>query len=169
MCVADARISPLIPLPAITHTTHTQHTHNTHTHTHTHRYKYILTLLLPPRAPAYAKQAEQCSEWRSASQSPLAAAVSIRQHTSAYVSIRQHTSRRGYIPLQRLRCQYLYCCTSKAVNRVPACYRVAADTRKQRPAYVSVRQHTSAYVSIRDRVEADARKQLPAVQQVLYY
>jgi hypothetical protein len=53
--------------------------------------------------------------------------VSIRQHTSAYASIRQHTSayvsilvvvakRQPLLAAQRLLRQYLYCCTSKAVN-----------------------------------------------------
>jgi hypothetical protein len=58
----------------------------------------------------------------------------IRQHTSAYVSIRQHTSAyvsrccrccSGRVPArsthnQLLRCQYLYCCTSKA-SKVRTC------------------------------------------------
>ena len=36
----------------------------------------------------------------------------IRQHTSAYVSMR-HAARGEQRVLQLLRCQYLYCCTSK--------------------------------------------------------
>ncbi len=78
----------------------------------------------------------------------------IRQQTSAYVSIRQHTSadlpsrvtsekrqsRVGFPATQLLSCQYWCFCTSRASK---------VCTRLKHRKHRAIRQHTSAYVSIR--------------------
>ncbi len=95
-------------------------------------------------------------------------ARSIRQHTSAYVSIRQHTS--AYVSIRQHASAYV---DMLVIDRVATTRRIPAkihaselsareeeDTllSRRRPlpiasdtAYVSTRQHTPAYVSIRRR------------------
>ena len=82
---------------------------------------------------------------------PNALILVLRQHTSAFVSIRQHTS--AYVSIRMstadIQCPhtgtyvsaYCYVCvlyTSPATHLAPSYW-----------CYVSIRQHTSAYVSIR--------------------
>ncbi len=85
------------------------------------------------------------SESRYTTDSLAVAALSIRQHTSAYVSIRQHTS--AYVSIRQ---HTTYMTDSLAVAALAA---DAADdvggAAQHTSAYVSIRQHTSAYVSIR--------------------
>jgi hypothetical protein len=75
------------------------------------------------------------------------ACVSIRQHTSAYVSIRQHTPR-AQEPVRALVVQYLSLVVkylsqpSSRISEEYAAHTPCAHTS----AYVSIRQHTSAYV-----------------------
>jgi hypothetical protein len=77
--------------------------------------------------------------------------VSIRQHTSAYVSIRQHTSAyvsRGAIRQhtfsleEALKCSSTCHCVLRSASAPESCVGICLHT------YVSIRQHTSAYVSI---------------------
>jgi hypothetical protein len=83
--------------------------------------------------------------------------VSIRQHTSAYVSIRQHTS--AYVSIRiripsrrglggRDRDGPL---AARTPRKPPRC---TCRIRQHTSAYVSIRQHTSAYVSIRQNTSA---------------
>ena len=106
--------------------------------------------------------------------------VSIRQHTSAYVSIRQHTSanaprhrrqesfeRREQAALvfailyQQLR-QYLYFCTE---GRTASREESLSSTTSI--AYVSIRQHTSAYVSTEGRT-ASREESLSSTTSIAY-
>jgi hypothetical protein len=87
--------------------------------------------------------------------------VSIRQHTSAYVSVRQHTS--AYVSIRqhaRLHTCLELCRWSlrrrdfgiprlAPVATLMSFFASIAISRRRRSAYIySIRQHTSAYVSI---------------------
>ena len=79
------------------------------------------------------------------------ASVSIRQHTSAYVSIRQHTP--AYVVCALLRpCRHTDCAVSVPYLTIRYVRRRqhtrSADCAVSLPS-VSIRQHPSAYVSIR--------------------
>jgi hypothetical protein len=82
--------------------------------------------------------------------------VSIRQHTPAYASIRQHTP--AYVSIR----QHTAVGTRPALLAL-ACSRelvgehygaTIGSIRQHTSAYVSIRQHTSAYVSIRQNTSA---------------
>jgi hypothetical protein len=80
----------------------------------------------------------------------MRAYVSIRQHTSAYVSIRQHTSSQVllrllvYAPLRLRVGGGKKLAATASLRETSACVSCGLT-------YVSIRQHTSAYVSIRQR------------------
>ncbi len=80
--------------------------------------------------------------------------VRIRQHTSAYVSIRQHTS--AYVSIRQQTSAYVPTNTSPShtTSPPPRAYPSPPSTRQHTSAYVSIRQHTSAYVSIRQHTSA---------------
>jgi hypothetical protein len=91
----------------------------------------------------------------------MSAYASIRQHTPAYVSIRQHTS--AYLwsgsVVRRSRSHWSKLMdpsrTGGAGTPPPS-----SPVSSRAPAYASIRQHTSAYVSIRQRL-AQARPPPP--------
>ena len=131
---------------------------------------------------AYVSRPAQAASWElaylGAAQSrgcagQLPAAPShARLHTSVYVSIRQHQYTSAYVarlrrstascafsraPVLFLLRQYLYFCTSTAstlsTRSVPELTSAYVSIRQHTSAYVStrsIRQHTSAYVSIRE-------------------
>ena len=69
------------------------------------------------------------------------ASASIRQHTSAYVSI-QHTSDYiAYISIRQLRHSYMHSGSERA-----RAHSRPSSIRQHTTAYVSIREHTSAYV-----------------------
>jgi hypothetical protein len=85
--------------------------------------------------------------------------ISIRQHTSAYISLRQHTS--AYISIRQHTTEIFGLLPNKANPIIVATkehsiwsstapHELLSTYRKLiiTPAYVSIRQHTSAYVSI---------------------
>ncbi len=88
---------------------------------------------------------------------PPTAYVSIRQHTSAYVSIRQHTS--AYLMSTKqapplfdplISCPvYIMCvynvCVYTYIEKHKTHHPFASDPEPHTSAYVSIRQHTSAY------------------------
>jgi hypothetical protein len=97
--------------------------------------------------------------------------VSIRQHTSAYVNIRQHTSDHTPQPgKQRLRCHDLCSCTSKASKlsgkRSPP--RPSASPSEV-TAYVGIRQHTSAYVSVCERAHRHGHLRVHRLELLLLH
>jgi hypothetical protein len=72
--------------------------------------------------------------------------VSIRQHSSAYVSMCQHTSAHVSIPVS-----HVSFCRCQCSSRWDVC---SCSIRQHTSAYVSIRQHKSAYVSILQHTSA---------------
>jgi hypothetical protein len=117
----------------------------------------IVSLTSPRAAGSCKKQAQQCQRvhvrFRApARQQASAAYVSIRQHTSAYCSIRQHTvahvSRRvAYAHcIQTYIHTYIYIYIH--VQIAAQCTHLLLSPPPSTSAYVSIRQHTSAYLRI---------------------
>ncbi len=83
--------------------------------------------------------------------------VSIRQHASAYVSIRQHTSAYVSRRMQKVLSLRLdnvtwFCSVQLSYLSLPLGMMHCSSRSAKTPvnsSYVSIRQHTSAYVSIR--------------------
>jgi hypothetical protein len=131
------------------------------------------------RAPFAAAAVASCVQ--AAADAPCGPAFS--QHTSAYafqsayvsirllsVSIRQHMlllmRRMLDKPWQARQRQYLYFCTSKA-NKLDCRFEKLCCPSTS--AYVSIRQHTPAYVSIRCRFEEPRHAAPQASVFVLFY
>jgi len=76
--------------------------------------------------------------------------VSIRQHTSAYVSIRQHTSAHASIREHTRAVTYAVASSTKGVRSTQVCACVCVSVFSVcLSVCLLLRQHTSAYVSIR--------------------
>jgi hypothetical protein len=128
-------------------------------------------LLAPQSSPGTQREAARSSAYVSIRQH-TSAYVSIRlqvrnekllarHHTSAYVSMRQHTSAyvrhtsayneqllaRG-VAVERV-CNYWYFCTSKA-SKLSTCSLEGLQLSARIRIATCIRQHTSAYVSIRE-------------------
>jgi hypothetical protein len=109
--------------------------------------------------------------WQARAGTDASADVSIRQNTSAYVSIRPHTSAYGrgfrsvageswhrcvtgtsaYGSIRQHTSAYAVCVCVCVCVYAPVANRWAEAQRASIATIVSIRQHTSAYVSMRQR------------------